>query len=85
MTSDTLELTIPAHWICPIIYGDTTGMDDTEERAFDRWLDDHVREFGPITRGDVVEEPHFVRYHDAAEYGVLACDCHDVTFMIPAT
>ena len=83
MAFDTLELTIPSHWICPIAYGDTTGLDDAEERAFGRWLDDHIREFGPITLGDVAEESHFARYHDAAEYGVLACDCLDVTFMVP--
>ena len=84
MTFETLELAIPSHWICPIAYGDTTGLDDAEERAFGRWLDDHIREFGPITLGDVAGESHFARYHDAAEYGVLACDCLDVTFMVPA-
>lgn len=83
MTFDTLTLAVPAHWLCPIAYGDTTGLDDVEDRAFTRWLDDMTHEFGPITLGDVSDEPHFARYHDAAEYGVLACDCHDVTFMIP--
>jgi hypothetical protein len=84
MTFDTLELTIPSHWLCPIAYGDTTGLDDAEECAFDRWYVDHVREFGPITLGDVSDDPYFARYHDAAEYGVLACDCLDVTFMFAA-
>jgi hypothetical protein len=84
MTFDTLTLAVPAHWLCPIAYGDTTGLDDAEDRAFNRWLADIVREFGPITVGDVSDEPHFARYHDAAEYGVLACDCLDVTFMCAA-
>lgn len=29
-------------------------------------------------------EPYFARYHDAAEYGVLACDCYDVTLCFEA-
>ena len=41
------------------------------------------REFGAFSMGDVSETPSFARYHDAAEYGVLACDCHDVTFIMP--
>ena len=81
MTFDKLTLAVPAHWICPIAYGDTTGLDDKEDTAFNKWIDDMYREFGPITLGEVSETTHFARYHDAAEYGVLACDCHDVTFV----
>jgi hypothetical protein len=33
---------------------------------------------------DISEEAHFARYHDAAEYGVLACMCHDVVLMFAA-
>ena len=85
MTFDTLTLAVPAHWLCPIAYGDTTGLDDEEDTAFNRWITDMIREFGPITLGDVSPSPHFARYHDAADYGVLACDCLDVTFMFPET
>ena len=81
MTFDTLTLAVPAHWLCPIAYGDTTGLDDAEVTAFERWMDDMTREFGQITLGDISPCEHFARYHDAAEYGVLACDCVDVTFM----
>lgn len=82
MTFDTLTLAVPAHWLCPVANGDVTGLDDTEAAAFDRWNDDMTREFGPVIMGDVSDDPYFARYHDAAEYGVLACDCHDVTFML---
>ena len=83
MTFDTLTLAVPAHWIVPIAYGDVSGLDDTEHAAFDKWTDDMEREFGAFSMGDVSETPSFARYHDAAEYGVLACDCHDVTFVMP--
>ena len=80
-TFDSLVLSIPAHWLCPILYGDTTGLDDAEDRAFGRWLTDMLAEFGETHIGTIKNESHFARYHDAADYGVLACDCYDVEFM----
>lgn len=82
-TFDTLTLALPAHWLAAIFNDDTTGFDDAEERAFARWATDMVREFGPCSfelYGDGCDapEPYFARYHDAAEYGVLACNCYDV-------
>lgn len=83
-TFDTLTLALPAHWLVPLAYGDMTGLDDAEDAAFGRWATDMLHEFGPITLGDINPDPYFARYHDAAEYGVLACDCHDVTLCFAA-
>lgn len=78
MTFEILTFTLPAHWLVPIAYGDTSGLDDAEARAYSRWLYDTTNDLGEPILGDVTEEASFVRYHDAAEYGVLACDCHEV-------
>ena len=78
---ETITLSLPAHWLCPVLYGDTTGLDDAEDRAFTRWLADTVRDLGAFHVGTINPDPYFARYHDAAEYGVLACDCHDVDLM----
>ena len=78
----SLTLSLPAHWLAPILYGDTSGLDDAEDRAFGRWLMDHLNEFGETHIGKIKDAPYFARYHDAAEYGVLACDCYDVEFMV---
>lgn len=78
-TFDTLTLAVPAHWLPAIVNGDTTNLDDTEDAAVGRWLCDTLRDLGEFHVGDISPESHFARYHDAAEYGVLACDCHDVT------
>jgi len=82
-----ITLSLPAHWICPVLYGDTTGLDDAETAAFSRWLDDVIRDVGhgevPLI-GTIHDETYFARYHDAAEYGVLACDCYDVEFLVPS-
>jgi hypothetical protein len=87
MKLESITLSLPAHWICPVLYGDTTGLDDKEDRAFNRWLADTIRDVGhgdmPMV-GTIKDETYFARYHDAAEYGVLACDCYDVELLVPA-
>ena len=87
-TFESVTLSLPAHWLCPVLYGDTTGLDDVEERAFNRWLDDTIADVGhgqlPMV-GTIKAETYFARYHDAAEYGVLACDCCDVELLVPTT
>lgn len=82
---ETITLSLPAHWLCPILYGDTTGLDRQDLRAFARWLDDIVTDIGHGTMpmvGTISDYPCFARYHDAAEYGVLACDCYDVDLLV---
>lgn len=83
---EKITLSLPAHWICPVLYGDTTGLDEKEERAFSRWLDDTIEHVGhgqlPLI-GKITDSTYFARYHDAAEYGVLACDCYDVEMLVP--
>jgi len=84
---ESITLSLPAHWIVPVLYGDLSPLDAEEERAFARWLDDVIRDVGhgevPLI-GTIHDETYFARYHDAAEYGVLACDCYDVEFLVPS-
>jgi hypothetical protein len=82
--NDPLTLALPAHWLPALVNDDTTGLDDAEASAFSRWLYDTTIEFGYPVVGDISDESHFARYHDAAEYGVLACDCHDVDLYFAA-
>ena len=81
---EPLTLALPAHWLPAIVNDDTTGLDDTEAAAFSRWLYDTTIEFGYPVVSDVASDAHFARYHDAAEYGVLACMCHDVALLFAA-
>jgi len=81
MTFEKLTLSLPEHWLPAIVNGDTTGFDDAEDAAFGRWLCDTLRELGEFHIGEYEEETHFARYHDAAEYGVLACMCVNTTLM----
>jgi hypothetical protein len=38
----TIEVVVPAHWACPLLYGDYTGLWRNEERELDSYLD-HLR------------------------------------------
>ena len=81
---DSITLSLPAHWIVPVLYGDTSPLDDAEAAAFNRWLSDTVRDIGHGTLplvGKITDSTYFARYHDAAEYGVLACECYDVELL----
>lgn len=94
MKFDTLTLSLPAHWLPVLINSDPSGFDAdasgaAEYAALCRWEDDTTKEFGHVAYclpgADAPDapsaEPYFARYHDAAEYGVLACMCYDVTLV----
>ena len=80
---DPLTLALPVHWVPAIVNDDPSGLDDTECSALARWLADMHHEFGAFHIGDVSEGTFFARWHDAADYGVAACACADVTLMLP--
>jgi hypothetical protein len=83
---ETLTLSVPSHWLPALINGDSTNLDDREAAAFSRWLYDTTINLGhPVVVAIDSDEAYFARYHDAAEYGVLACMCHDVTFAYKET
>lgn len=84
---ESITLSLPAHWIVPVLYGDLTPLDEQEATAFSRWLADTIHDIGHGTLplvGKITDATYFARYHDAAEYGVLACDCYDVELLVPA-
>ena len=84
---ETITLSLPAHWITPVLYGDTEHLDPCEARAFNRWLVDIIEDVGHgklPSVGRIKDDTYFARYHDAAEYGVLACDCYDVDLLVEA-
>jgi hypothetical protein len=78
MTYEVLTLALPAHWLPAIVNDDPTGLDEREHRALTRWMNDTCADCGTFHVGDVSEDTFFARYHDAADYGVLACECYDV-------
>lgn len=87
MQLETITVSLPCHWITPVLYGDISPLEEAEARAFERWLRDTRHEVGhdkTVLIGSIHDQPYFARYHDAAEYGVLPCECVDVDLLVEA-
>lgn len=70
------KFTAPSAWASYLFNGDSSGLEDSDIRACDRWID-------RLNLGDPVdcEEAGFLRYHDASYEMNLAADCQTYTFL----
>lgn len=86
MNFNSVEYTVPAHWLSVIINGDETSFDyysdPRDYKAYKAFCEHEVKD---ATVEVVSEESHFAHCHDATGYGVLACDVVDCIFHYPAT
>lgn len=65
---------LPAHWASALINDDQSGLDDDDAAALDRFTAHMTAVHGrcwPLTCDD---DAGFETYHDARQFGVLACD-----------
>lgn len=86
MTFNSVEYTVPAHWLSAIINGDESSFDyydDPEDyKAYKAFCEHEVKD---AIVEVVSEEEYFARDHDASCYGVLPCSVADCIFHYPAT
>ncbi len=87
MAIEIETLALPDHWASALINGDTSGMTDEDELALDLFTEHMVEMYGQchaMTCSDEHDEesPGFLTYHDARDFGVLACNCLAYTFDI---
>lgn len=76
----TTDYILPAHWASVLINLDYTGFSDEDEAELDSFIDGEFDGlFDTVCVADD-SEPEFVKYHDAHNYGVPACDCLRYTF-----
>lgn len=73
---------LPLFWAPALINGDFDGYTTEELVALERFCDDMVSRHGRCWAIDVGDDTWFSRWHDAAHYGVLACDVARFTFDI---
>jgi hypothetical protein len=66
---------LPEFWASAILNDDLSGMSDEDVEQFNAWM----KKFKPGYCVAVLEDPEFLRYHDARGY-VLACNCIEFTF-----
>jgi len=84
MNFNSIEYTVPAHWLSAIINGDETSFDYYDDpkdyRAYKGFCEYEVKD---ATVEVVSEEPYFDSFHDARGYGVLPCNVVDCIFHYP--
>lgn len=79
-----IEYNFPQEWASYIINDDSSGIEDDDLQRCNSWLAKHKEELGDghwsinYEDGEDYIEPQFMKFHDAAEVGVLAADC--ITF-----
>lgn len=80
----TIDLELPAHWAATLINGDDSGLDHADLAAMDKFGDWMTRVYGHWHCVDVADDESgdFRRWHDATEFGALACNVARFTFQI---
>jgi len=79
---ETITLELPAFWATALFYDDTSGFEYEDEMAFHAFCDWALKEYGTSEPVDMNDESSFMKFHDAARFGVLACNVNEYTFII---
>ena len=84
------SLYLPNFWGSALVNGDYSGLEDEDIKELnlfmEHWQDD--LDFGlvdvPADRNAYISSS-FMTYHDAKDFGVLACDCWEYKILIKPT
>ena len=77
-THDTIEYTLPTELASLFINNDWSIVDYIDDEHYEEAINNFLYELELEGHEiiDVIEDSNeFVKYHDLADYGVLACDC----------
>ena len=80
MAIETQEYQLPDHWLSALFNGDESGLDDSDIAALESFTAEMVRDYGQCWAIDSRDDCGFMRWHDAARFGVLACNCETIVF-----
>lgn len=79
---EIVEFVLPSYWATAMVNADLDGFDDEEQEQFDAFCDMMDEEYDSWHCVEVKEYNGFMRWHDAAPYGVLACDTSTFIFHV---
>ena len=77
-----IELILPDFWAAALFNDDTSCFEYDDEMAFQEFCRWALKNYGTSEPVDMEEEGHFMTYHDAQQFGVLACNVHRYTFIV---
>ena len=76
----TENFALPSHWAPYFVNGDVDGYDCEDMEAIHAFEDSMLSKYGRCWCVGVGDEVSFMKYHDATNYGALACDTLLFTF-----
>lgn len=76
----TYTAILPSYWASALINGDWSGLSDDEATTLEHILNERPEWAAPVDCADA----GFCWGHDATPYGVLAGDCQQFTYLVPA-
>ena len=82
MTMKIETFDLPDFWGSALINGDYSGLNDDDEKSINAFTDWMVKEYGSCWCLSVADNDSgdFRTYHDARQFGVLACDVSEYSF-----
>ena len=80
MAIETETFELPVHWATALMYGDESNLDESEVESIESFIDWMEEKYGACWLLNVDDESWFSRYHDASDFGVLACEVTNFTF-----
>ena len=81
------SLYLPDFWGSPLVNGDYSGLSDEDESELNSFVDHWKNDLDfncvevPSDENACIESS-FMKYHDASNIGVLACDCWEYKILI---
>ena len=86
-TIQTHSLHLPDFWASALINNDYSGLEPDDEKELndfiEYWKDDiYINTANIPSDENAYFESHFMKYHDASNLGVLACNCCEYIFEI---
>ena len=80
---DTVDMVLPEHWLVAFFNGDLSAYDAEEIEQLEHFTHYMRKTYGtacPLSYDP--ESDNFTPWHDARDFGVLACNVYTVTFPI---
>jgi uncharacterized protein (DUF488 family) len=78
-----VEYTLPQFWAVALMNDDTSHFEGDDQECFDRFVAYMLDEHRSCRCVDVKDDGEFLTWHDARDFGVLACDV--ATFVFDVT
>ena len=79
---ETITLELPDFWATALFYDDTSGFEYEDEKPFQDFCHWAVTNYGTSEPVEVDNQGHFSKFHDATQFGILACNVHRYTFIV---